>query len=94
MTSRIEKQPLDLPNAGSTFKRLEDIPTAKLIDDCGLKGYRVGDAAISEKHAGFVVNLGNAKAVEVIELINYIKEQVKIKFNKNIELEILVIGEE
>ena len=94
MNSRIEKQPLNLPNAGSTFKRLEDVPTAKLIDECGLKGYRIGDAAISEKHAGFVVNLGNAKAADVIELINYIKEQIKIKFNRNIELEILVIGEE
>lgn len=94
MTSRIEKQPLDLPNAGSTFKRLEKVPTAKLIDECGLKGYRIGDAAISEKHAGFVVNLGNAKANEVIELIEYIKKEIKNKFDENIELEILVIGEE
>lgn len=93
MNSRIEKQPLNLPNAGSTFKRLEDVPTAKLIDECGLKGYRIGDAAVSEKHAGFVVNLGNAKAEDVIELTEYIKNKIKEKFNRNIELEILVIGE-
>lgn len=94
MNSRKEKQPLNLPNAGSTFKRLENVPTAKLIDECELKGYRIGDAAISEKHAGFIVNLGNAKAIEVIELIEYVKKQVKEKFNEDIELEILVIGEE
>lgn len=91
---RIEKQPLQLPNAGSTFKRLEDVPTAKLIDDCGLKGYRIGDAAISEKHAGFVVNLGNAKASDVIELTEYIKQTIKNKFDRNIELELIIIGEE
>ena len=65
---RLESQPLDLPNAGSTFKRKGDIITAKIIDECGLKGYRIGDAAVSEKHAGFVVNLGNATAKDVLEL--------------------------
>lgn len=94
MNYRTEKQPLDFPNAGSTFKRLEDVPTAKLIDECGLKGYRIGNAAVSEKHAGFIVNLGNAKAKDVIELIEYVKKQIKEKFNKDIELENLVIGEE
>lgn len=93
MKSRIEKQPLDLPNAGSTFKRNGDIITAKLIDECGLKGYRIGDAAVSEKHAGFVVNVGNATAKEVLELTNYIKDTVKKKKNIDIELEILKIGE-
>lgn len=93
MKSRIEKQPLDLPNAGSTFKRNGDIITAKLIDECGLKGYRIGDAAVSEKHAGFVVNVGNATAKEVLELTNYIKDIVKKKKNIDIELEILKIGE-
>jgi len=91
--SRIEKQPLDLPNAGSTFKRKGDIITAKLIDECGLKGYRIGDAAVSEKHAGFVVNLGNATAKEVIELTDYIKKKVKEEKNVDIELEILKVGE-
>lgn len=91
--SRMEKQPLDLPNAGSTFKRKGDIITAKLIDECGLKGYRIGDAAVSEKHAGFVVNLGNATAKEVIELTDYIKKKVKEEKNVDIELEILKVGE-
>ena len=93
MKSRIEKQPLEFPNAGSTFKRKGDLITAKMIDECGLKGYRIGDAAVSEKHAGFVVNLGNATCKDVLELTNYIKEKVKEKFNQEIELEILMIGE-
>ena len=93
MEDRLEKQPLNLPNAGSTFKRTKDTITAKMIDECGLKGYRIGDAAVSEKHAGFIVNLGNATCNDVLDLINYIKKKVKEKFNQDIELEILVIGE-
>lgn len=90
---RLESQPLDLPNAGSTFKRKGDIITAKIIDECGLKGYRIGDAAVSEKHAGFVVNLGNATAKEVLELTDYIKQKVKEEKGVEIELEVLYIGE-
>ena len=90
---RIEKQPLDLPNAGSTFKRKGEYITAKLIDECGLKGYRIGDAAVSEKHAGFVVNLGNATAKEVLELTDYIKAEIKKQKGIEIELEVLTIGE-
>ncbi len=93
MKSRIEKQPLNLPNAGSTFKRTKTNITAQMIDECGLKGYRVGDAAVSEKHAGFVVNLGKATCKDVIQLTEYIKQKVKEKFNQDIELEILMIGE-
>lgn len=93
MKSRIEKQPLDLPNAGSTFKRTSNMITAKMIDECGLKGYRIGDAAVSEKHAGFVVNLGNATCKDILELTEFIKKKVKEKFNQDIELEILMIGE-
>ena len=93
MKSRMEKQPLELPNAGSTFKRTNDSITAMLIDECGLKGYRIGDAAVSEKHAGFIVNLGNASCKDVLDLIEYIKKKVKERFNQEIELEILVIGE-
>lgn len=93
MKSRIEKQPLDLPNAGSTFKRTPNMITSKMIDECGLKGYRIGDAAVSEKHAGFVVNLGNATCKDVLELTDYIKKKVKEKFKTDIELEILMIGE-
>ena len=91
--SRKEKQPLEFPNAGSTFKRGEDFITAQLIDECGLKGYKIGGAEVSTKHAGFVVNKGNAKAEDVIKLVEDIKEKVYNKFNKNINLEIEIIGE-
>ena len=91
--SRQAKQPIDKPSAGSTFKRGEDFITAQLIDECGLKGYTMGGAQVSEKHAGFIVNLGNATAKDVINLVEYVKKQVFEKFNKKIELEIEVIGE-
>lgn len=91
--SRREKQPLEFPNAGSTFKRGADFITAKLIDECGLRGYRIGDAEVSQKHAGFIVNKGNAKAEEIIELVEKVKEKVYSKFNKKIDLEIEIIGE-
>lgn len=92
--SRKKSQPLDYPNAGSTFKRVPDVPTAKLIDDCGLKGFSIGDAEISTKHAGFIINKGKATASDVLQLVEYVKKVVKEKFDKNIELEILVLGEE
>ena len=91
--SRMEKQPVEYPSAGSTFKRGEDFITAKLIDECGLKGYAVGGAQVSTKHAGFVINTGNATAEDVIKLIEIIKEKVFEKFNKKIEIEIEIIGE-
>lgn len=92
--SRREKQPLEFPSAGSTFKRGTDFITAKLIDDAGLKGYRVGGAMVSTKHAGFVINENNATAQDVLSLVKHIKQEVYKKFNKKIELEIQVIGEE
>ena len=92
-TWRKEKQPLEYPNAGSTFKRGENFITAQLIDECGLKGYKIGGAEISTKHAGFIVNTGNATAKDVIELTNYIKEKVYEKFQKKIQLEIEILGE-
>lgn len=92
--SRIKNQPLEFPNAGSTFKRNENIPTAKLIDDCGLKGFSVGGAEVSTKHSGFIINKGNATSKDVLELVNYIKTKVKEKYNQDIELEIIVLGEE
>ena len=92
-TKRREKQPLSIPNAGSTFKRGEDFITAQLIDKCGLKGYRIGDAAISNKHAGFVVNLGNATSENVIELVDFVKQKIKQEFGKEIELEVEIVGE-
>ena len=88
---RKEKQPIEYPSAGSTFKRGADFITAKLIDECGLKGYKIGGAQISEKHAGFIINKENATAEDVIKLMEYTKEQVYNKFGKNIEAEIEII---
>jgi len=93
LKSRREKQPCDKPSAGSTFKRGENYITAKLIDECGLKGKRVGDAVVSEKHAGFIVNNGNATAKDILELIDFVKNEVYNKSGKRIELEIEIIGE-
>ena len=91
---RKEHQPLEYPSAGSTFKRGTDFITAKLIDECGLKGYNIGGAEVSTKHAGFVVNKGNAKAKDILNLVKYISEKVYEKFGKKIELEVQVIGED
>ena len=91
--SRLEKQPIEYPSAGSTFKRGPDFITAKLIDECGLKGYSVGDAEVSTKHAGFVINKGQATAKDVLELVEKIKQAIAEKFEKQIELEIEIIGE-
>ena len=90
-TYRKEKQPIEYPSAGSTFKRGTDFITAKLIDECGLKGYQIGGAQISEKHAGFIINKNNATAQDVINLMEYTKEQVYKKFGKKIEQEIEII---
>lgn len=90
---RKEKQPLEYPSAGSTFKRGNDFVTAKLIDECGLKGFQIGGAAVSTKHAGFIINKGNATAQDVLKLTRYVKKEVQKKFDKNIELEIELIGE-
>ena len=92
--SRREKQPINFPSAGSVFKRGEGYIPSQLIDKCGLKGYNVGDAYVSEKHAGFIVNKGNATAKNVLELIDIVKKKVYEKFNVNIELEIEVLGED
>ncbi len=92
--SRKLKQPLQYPNAGSIFKRGNDYITSMLIDKCGLKGYNVGDAYISDLHAGFIINKGKATAKEVLELIAHIKKEIYKKYNKKIELEIEVLGED
>ena len=91
--SRKEKQPLEYPSAGSTFKRGEDFITAKLIDEAGLKGMSVGGAEISTKHAGFIINKNNATAKDVLDLVQKVKEEIYKKFGKNIELEIEILGE-
>ena len=90
---RMSSQPQDYPNAGSIFKRLEGFMTAKAIDDLGLKGYRVGGAEVSTKHAGFIVNVGDATCKDVLDLIDYIKTRVKEEYGKEIETEIELIGE-
>ena len=92
-TYRKEKQPIEYPSAGSTFKRGDDFITAKLIDEAGLKGYHIGGAEVSTKHAGFIINKGNATAKDILELIEYVKKTVEEKFNKKIELEIEIMGE-
>ena len=83
----------NLPSAGSTFKRGEDYITAKLIDECGLKGYKIRGAQVSEKHAGFIVNTGDATAQDIIDLINYVKKVVYEKTGKAIKLEVEIVGE-
>lgn len=88
---RLEKQPLEYPSAGSSFKRGEDFITAKIIDDCGLKGYRIGDAQVSTKHAGFIVNVGNATCSDVLNLVQHVKDVVFEKTGKTIEVEIEVL---
>ena len=90
---RKEKQPIEFPSAGSTFKRGTDFITAKLIDEAGLKGYSIGGAKISEKHAGFIINTGNATAQDILDLVKYTTDKVYEKFGKKIELEIKVLGE-
>ena len=89
---RKQKQPLEYPSAGSTFKRPEGYFAGKLIADAGLKGYSIGGAAVSEKHAGFVVNMAGATAKDVVELTDYIKKRIIEQFGVTLELEIKKIG--
>jgi len=91
---RRTKQPLELPSAGSTFKRPEGYFAGKLIEDAGLKGYRVGDAAVSDKHCGFVVNCGNASASDVMNLIRHIRKTVNERSGVMLEPEIVLLGED
>ena len=90
---RVEKQPLEYPSAGSTFKRPEDYFAGKLIMDAGLRGYSVGDAQVSEKHCGFVVNKGEAAAADVLTLIKDVQETVLKQFGVKLEPEVKMIGE-
>ncbi len=88
---RITKQPLDLPSAGSTFKRPEGYFAGKLIMDAGLRGFSVGGAQISQKHCGFVVNTGNATAEDVQELIREVRAKVKEQFGVELEPEVKML---
>ncbi|MDF2546361.1 MAG: UDP-N-acetylenolpyruvoylglucosamine reductase [Anaerosolibacter sp.] len=91
---RTTKQPLHLPSAGSTFKRPPGYFAGKLIEDAGLKGVRVGDAQVSELHSGFVVNVGNATAADVIHLIKLIQKVVRDQFEVELHPEVRIVGEE
>ena len=91
---REEKQPLEYPSAGSTFKRPEGYFAGKLIQDAGLKGYSIGGAAVSEKHSGFVINKGNATAKDITDLIKHIQDEVKKQFGVDLHPEVRIIGEE
>lgn len=91
---RSQKQPLELPSAGSVFKRPTGYFAGKLIQDSGLRGFRIGDAAVSEKHTGFIVNLDKATAAEVLALIKYVQAAVKEKFGVALETEVKIIGQD
>ncbi len=93
MKSRNEKQPVNMPSAGSTFKRPEGYFAGKLIEDSGLKGYTIGGAQVSTKHAGFVVNKGDATSKDILNLIKHIQDKVKNEFGVDLEPEIKIIGE-
>ena len=90
---RAEKQPLDVPSAGSTFKRPEGFYAAALIDQCGLKGYSVGGAQVSMKHAGFLVNSGDSSR-DYLELVRTVQRIVRERAGVELEPEIRIIGEE
>jgi UDP-N-acetylmuramate dehydrogenase len=91
---REEKQPLEYPSAGSTFKRPEGYFAGKLIQDAGLKGFSIGGAQVSEKHSGFVINKGNATATDILNLIKHIQSEVKRQFGVELEPEVRILGED
>lgn len=88
---RREKQPLEYGSAGSTFKRPEGYFAGKLIDDAGLRGYRLGDIMVSEKHCGFVVNVGNGTYAQAMEVIRHVQEEVRTRFGVELGLEVRLI---
>ena len=94
LVARREKQPLEYPSAGSTFKRPEGAFAAKLIDDAGLKGLRIGDAQVSEKHAGFIVNLGSATASDILALMAEVQSRVRAASGITLEPEVRILGED
>ena len=90
---RAEKQPLQYPSAGSTFKRPEGYFAGKLIMDAGLRGYQVGGAQVSEKHCGFVINKGDATAADICQLMRDVADKVQAQFGVVLEPEVKMIGE-
>ena len=93
MARRRAKQPLDLPSAGSTFKRPAGCFAGQLIEECGLRGFRVGGAAVSEKHCGFVINTGNATASDIRRLMQEVSDEVERQFGVRLEPEVKLLGE-
>ena len=91
---RREKQPLNYPSAGSTFKRPEGYFAGALIEQAGLKGRRVGGAQVSEKHAGFIVNTGDATAADILALIGTVQREVEARFGVRLETEVRILGED
>ena len=90
---RREKQPLNLPSAGSTFKRPEGHFAGALIEQCGLKGCTIGGAQVSQKHAGFIVNVGEATAADILNLIEHVQRVVRAQTGVHLETEVRVLGE-
>lgn len=93
-SKRKEKQPLDLPSAGSIFKRPEGNFAGKLVQDCGLRGHRIGGAEVSCLHCGFIVNTENATAMDIVTLIKYIQDRVYADFGVQLQTEVKIVGEE
>ncbi len=89
---RMSKQPYEYPNGGSVFKNPPGMSAGKLIEDAGLKGFSINDAEVSTKHGNFIINKGNAKAEDVINLIMHIEKVIKEKYNINLEREIIIVG--
>jgi len=89
---RLTKQPLELPSCGSVFVNPDGGKAAMLIDSCGLKGYTIGKAQVSPKHANFIVNLGGAKSAEIWQLIQYVQKTVKEKANFDLKTEVIKLG--
>ena len=93
-TRREDRQPLEYPSAGSTFKRPEGHFAGRLIEDAGLKGFTIGGACVSEKHAGFVINNGNGTAKDVLDVINHVRDEVKKQFDVDLYPEVRILGED
>ena len=91
MQRRVEKQPLDMPSAGSSFKRPRGYYAAALIDECGLKGFSVGGARVSTKHAGFIVNTGNASCADIVALADAVRKTVMEKKGVQLEKEMIIV---
>jgi UDP-N-acetylmuramate dehydrogenase len=93
LQARIAAQPLNLPNAGSVFRNPPGDYAARLIEVCGLKGHRIGDAQVSDKHANFIVNVGHATATDIERLIEYVEDTVEARTNVRLIREVRIIGE-